>query len=131
MPLPEGRNLPGQSFLPTLLGQEDAGRESVVVYDEYGSTRMVRTAAWKYVDRGPDGLRELYDLSRDPDERHNRADDPNQSGRIEALKAVLEEWFERYVETEKDGRAYQVTGKGQLRPVGGRWENQAEPFAQE
>ncbi len=131
LPLPTGRNLPGQSFVAALRGQEDAARENVVVYDEYGATRMVRTAEWKYVQREPHGPHELYDLVDDPDERHNQADDPQQSGRIEELKAVLEAWFARYVEAEKDGRDYQVTGKGQLRPVGGQWTDGEEPFAQE
>ena len=131
LPSPEGRNLPGESFLPALLGQEEAGRESVVVYDEYGATRMVRTAEWKYVHRYPEGPHELYDLVEDPDERRNLAGDPGQAGRIKELKAVLEDWFARYTEPDKDGRDYKVTGKGQMRPVGSQWEDHREPFAPE
>ena len=130
LPLPKGCNLPGESVLPAWLGEQGAGREEVVVYDEYGSTRMVRSKEWKYVHRHADGPHELYDLVDDPDERRNLADDPAQTGRIAEMKARLEEWFTRYVIPERDGRNYDVTGKGQMRPVGGKWEDDREPFAQ-
>ena len=131
LPLPAGVDLPGQSVLPLLQGQSDTGREEVVIYDEYGSTRMVRTEEWKYVHRYPDGPHELYDLVNDPDERANLADDPQQGVRIGELKARLEAWFARLVVHDRDGREYEITGKGQLRPVGGRWEDGKQPFAQE
>ena len=135
LPLPERLDLPGQSVLPLLLGAGDTGRQVVVIYDEYGATRMMRTEEWKYVHRYPDGPHELYDLVNDPDERANLADDPNQAERIGDLKRRLEAWYERYVVPDRDGRNFAVTGKGQLRPVGGQWENPAtstnQPFAQE
>ncbi len=134
LPLPEDLDLPGQSALPLLLGADDTGRQEVVIYDEYGATRMMRTEEWKYVHRYPDGPHELYDLANDPDERANLADDPNQAERINDLKRRLEAWYERYVVPERDGRNFAVTGKGQLRPVGGQWEDGAiqrpQPFAQ-
>ena len=43
LPVPEGRNLPGNSFLPALEGRPFDGPEQVVIYDEYGTVRMVRT----------------------------------------------------------------------------------------
>ena len=130
LPLPEGCNLPGESFLPALLGKEDAVRDSVVIYDEYGSTRMIRTAEWKYVHRYPDGPHELYDMGNDPDERTNLVGDSGQTARIADMKGMLEDWFARYVIPEKDGRNREVTGGGQLRPVGGKWEEGGEAFAQ-
>jgi len=131
LPLPEGVNLPGESVLPAWLDEGGAGRREVVVYDEYGATRMVRTEEWKYVHRYPDGPNELYGLVDDPDERQNLVDEPTQTDRIAGLKARLEEWFARYVEPEKDGCKYDVTGKGQMRPVGGKWLDVREPFVQE
>ncbi|MDA1097293.1 MAG: sulfatase-like hydrolase/transferase, partial [Chloroflexi bacterium] len=77
----EGLNLPGRSFNDILAKGSDAARESIVVCDEYGPTRMVRTNDWKYVHRYEDGPNELYDLANDPDERDNRIDDPALSGR--------------------------------------------------
>jgi choline-sulfatase len=118
LPLPEGRNLPGSSFLPALLDEKAPARQEVVVYDEYGTTRMVRSRDWKYVHRHPDGPDELYDLDNDADERQNLVDEPDQRGRVAAMQRTLQEWFARYADPAKDGRRFEVTGKGQLRPVG-------------
>ncbi len=104
LPLPEGQNLPGHSFLPLGRGESEGGNEFVVVYDEYGPARMIRTEEYKYVYRYPDGPNELWDLVNDPDERNNRIDDPTQQQRIKELKGQMEEWFARYVEPEHDGR---------------------------
>ncbi len=103
LPMPEGRNLPGHSFLPLLRGEPATGNEFVVVYDEYGPVRMIRTQQWKYVHRYPDGPNELFNLLNDPDERNNRIDDPTQQQRIRDLKGQMEEWFARYVVPEHDG----------------------------
>ena len=111
----------GRSFLPSLLGQGDPGRDHVVIYDEYGDTRMIRTREWKYVRRYSDGPDELWDLVNDPDERQNLIDDPSQQERIAEMRHMLEEWFARYVEAEVDGLSQDVTGLGQLRPVREKW----------
>ena len=128
LPLPEGRNLPGRSFLPALLGRGDSGRESVVIYDEYGPTRMVRTGEWKFIHRYAEGPNELYDLVNDPDERENLVNDADQTSRVMAMWAMLEDWFSIYADPEKDGRELAVTGGGQLRPVGGDWEDGGDAF---
>jgi len=130
LPLPAGDNLPGQSFAPLLEG-EGLGREEVVVYDEYGGTRMVRTREWKYVHRYPDGPHELYDLVHDPGERENLAEAPEQAECVRALKGQLEMWFARYVVVGKDGLDFDVRGAGQMRPIGTEWPDDGrEPFAQ-
>ena len=129
LPLPEDRNYPGRSFLAALKGEEDPGRDNVVIYDEYGTTRMIRTAEWKYVHRYPDGPNELYDLQNDPDERDNLVDDNAQANRIRTMKTQMETWFATYSVPDKDGRDYNVTGSGQLRPVGRNWEDDRKPFA--
>ena len=116
--------LPGRSFTG-----DAPERESVVIYDEYGPTRMVRTAEWKYVRRYPDGPDELWDLVHDPDERENRIDEAGQAGRIRELRGVLEDWFDAVADPEKDGRELSVQGGGQLRPVGGEWEDGSDAFA--
>jgi arylsulfatase A-like enzyme len=118
LPLPQGRDLVGQSFAPLLRGEAATGRDSIVIYDEYGNTRMVRTEEYKYVARYPDGPDELWDLVNDPGERHNLSDDPAQRGRIRELRAMLEAWFRRYARPEVDGCAQAVNGLGQMRPVG-------------
>lgn len=132
LPLPTGVDLPGRSFAPLLRGETaGAGREEVVVYDEYGGTRMIRTHAWKYVHRYPEGPHELYDLKDDPDERKNLAASAEHAERVRVLREQLETWFAHYVVADKDGRNYDVRGAGQLRPVGAEWdEGGLEPFAQ-
>ena len=141
LPLPEGRNLPGRSFLPVLegAGGGDSGREAIVVqagapgFSEYGATRMVRTEEWKYVHRYPQGPHELYHLTDDPDERSNLAEDAGYRRQKKELKLRLEDWFDRYgTAPTLDGRQRSVTGKGQLRPIGGSVaeEETGEAFAQ-
>jgi len=103
LPLPDGRNLPGRSFLPALEGRPFQEHESVVVYDEYGPVRMIRTREWKYVHRHAYGPHDLYNLVSDPDERRNLADDPAQAGRIQELRGMMDGWFARYVDPRRDG----------------------------
>ena len=107
LPLPERhedrRPRPGRSFLPALRGQDDGGRDEVVIFDEYGPVRMIRTREWKYVHRYPEGPNELYDLVNDADERRNVVDDPAQGQRIREMHARMEAWFAQYVEADRDG----------------------------
>lgn len=106
--------MPGRSFLPALLGKKKDTREYVVVYGEYGPVRMIRTREWKYVHRYPYGPHELYDLRNDPDEHTNLIDDPARRKIVSSLKAMLEDWFIRYVDPKFDGTHEPVTGKGQI-----------------
>lgn len=113
VPLPVRQNLPGQSILHLLSGGPETDRESVVVYDEYGPTRMIRTTDWKYVHRHPYGPHELYDLANDPDERQNLIDEPAQRQRIKKMRQRLADWFAQYVDSAMDGARLPVTGQGQ------------------
>ncbi len=126
LPLPD-TNLPGQSFLPALKDERVAGRDAVVIYDEYGYCRMIRTTNWKYIHRYPDGPNELYDLINDADERQNLVDDPAQAQRIKNLRDQMEAWFNKYVIADKDGIACDV-GAGQHRPIGAGWEDGTDAF---
>jgi len=113
LPQPKVDNLPGRSFLPVWHGESETGRDSVVVYDEYGPVRMIRTREWKYVHRYPYGPHELYDLVNDPDERRNLIDEPKHKTRITEMRQQLADWFAQYVEPAKDGARLPVTGQGQ------------------
>lgn len=126
LPMPD-TNLPGRSFLSALKGEQDAGRDEVVIYDEYGYCRMIRTEDRKYVHRYPDGPNELYDLVSDPDERENLVDDPAQSVRVGELRDRMERWFETYVIPDKDGIACDA-GAGQNRPIGAGYEDGTDAF---
>jgi len=109
----ESERLPGVSFAPLLQGKGKAPRENVVVFDEYGPVRMIRTETWKYVHRYPYGPHELYDLAGDPDEENNLIDSEAHTERVQSMKAELESWFLRYVDPALDGTHEGVTGKGQ------------------
>ena len=102
MAAPEGCNLPGRSVLGQLEGRQDE-REHVVVFDEYGPVRMIRTAEWKYVYRHDYAEDELFDLVNDPEEHENLIGHSGQAARVRELRGEMEEWFERYVDPEKDG----------------------------
>jgi choline-sulfatase len=118
LPAPPDRNLPGRSFLPLLRGESMPEREHVVIFDEYGPVRMVRTHDWKYVYRHAYGPHELFDLRNDPDERNDLAADPSQTARIRELKGLLDEWFARYVDPRRDGLTQDGTAQGQAGRVG-------------
>ncbi len=110
--IPEG--LPGSSFAPLLRGEEMAERQNVVVFDEYGPVRMIRSREWKLVWRYPSGPHELYHLSEDPQERTNLMHYRGNAKVIEKMRRELEEWFARYTVRRFDGSKLPVTGKGQL-----------------
>ncbi len=123
----ESEALPGRSFSRILNGEAMGEDRPVIVLDEYGPTRMIRTGSEKYVHRYPDGPNEFYDLSADPEETSNEIDNPVFRDSIDRLRAELEEWFARYTEPERDGSTQAVMGRGQLDVVGG----ESEAFGQD
>ncbi len=107
-------NMPGVSFAPLLTGERERVRDSVVVFDEYGPCRMIRTKEWKLVLRLPDGPNELYDLVEDPDEENNLMGHRSCAGVVAELTGELKAWFEKYVDPAFDGSREPVCGRGQL-----------------
>ena len=86
----------------------------IIIADEYGPVRMLRTREWKYVHRYPYGPHELYDLVNDPNEENNLYDDPAQERRIVDMRNRLEEYFLKYSDPSIDGTREGVTGLGQM-----------------
>ncbi|MCM8768399.1 MAG: sulfatase-like hydrolase/transferase [Candidatus Omnitrophica bacterium] len=119
LPLPKNRTLPGKSFRSLLLGRQEKGRDEVVIYDEYGPVRMIRTKEWKYVHRHPWGPPELYHLADDPDERKNLSGDSRFSQVEKELKEKLRDWFNQYVVAKYDGYRYQPVEQGQTGRMSG------------
>jgi choline-sulfatase len=115
---PVKEKLPGISFAPLLRGECFKERENVVVFDEYGPVRMVRTKEWKYIHRYPYGPNELYNLVEDPDERVNLINEEGKYQRIKELKGILDAWFYKYSNPKFDGAKEAVTGFGQLNIAG-------------
>ncbi len=130
LPLPPGGNLPGRSFLATLRGEKEEERNRVVVFDEFGGTRMIRTREWKYVHRYDLGPNELFDMVNDPDERTDLAEAPEQATRVRAMRNLLEDWFDAYATPEHDGKELGVTGFGQVSRLSGEAAADRERFAQ-
>jgi len=122
---PEGR--PGRSFVDVLEGRSNEGRESVVVFSEYGPVRMIRTPEHKYVHRYPFGPCELFDLVNDPDERKNVVDDKANRALVADLQKRLNTWFIDHVDPVIDGSRLPVTGRGQLARLD-RDQNPAQAF---
>jgi arylsulfatase A-like enzyme len=117
LPASSDATLPGKSFLPVLRGRTDQAGEHVVVYDEYGPVRMIRTPEWKYVHRYAYGPHELYDLVNDADERRNLVDDKSRQGVVEEMRGRLVKWFARYVVPSLDGARLPVWSDGQIRRI--------------
>lgn len=111
-------NRPGLSFAALLQNQGSAPRENVVVFDEYGPVRMIRTETWKYIHRHPSGPNELYNLANDPDEQNNLVDNPAHADQAQSLKGELDAWFARYVDPTLDGTHETVSGLGQIGRAG-------------
>lgn len=111
---PEADALPGTSFAPLLRGETPADREHVVIGDEYGPVRMIRTQSWKYIHRYPYGPHELYHLDEDPGETRNLAGDGDHAATEAHLRQALGDWFLRYTDPRRDGTREPVTGRGQL-----------------
>lgn len=112
----EGRteeNLPGKSFASVLLhGVEEDNH--VVILDEYGNSRMIRSHEWKYIHRYPYGPHELYHLTSDPDEKENLAECPEYEEIRQSLRDKLQKWYVTYSDPSVDGTREEVTGMGQL-----------------
>ena len=107
-------DMPGVSFAPILRGETEHVRDAVVVFDEYGPCRMIRSQEWKLVLRYPDGPNELYHLTADPNEDVNLYGNPEYADVQAALAAQLGGWFDKYVDPAFDGSIEDVRGKGQL-----------------
>ncbi|MCL4507439.1 MAG: sulfatase-like hydrolase/transferase, partial [Chloroflexi bacterium] len=110
----EARALPGRSFAALLRNETFQQRDHVIVCDEYGPVRMIRTREWKYVHRYPYGPHELYHLATDPGEADNLVNDPGYAARKQELRGMLIDWFSRYVDPSRDGSKEPVSGKGQV-----------------
>ncbi len=104
---------PGKSMVPMIREPGAAARESVVVYDEYGKTRMIKKGKYKLVYRYGGEPCEFYDMASDPDEEKNLYGDEAYASVISLMKEELESWFKQYTVEEMDARKFDVRGRGQ------------------
>lgn len=117
---PEAEGLPGKSFLKSLKGEETDEEKTVVVFDEYGPARMIRSKEYKYIHRYPFGPDEFYDLRKDPNEDENLMDKEEYQNFIQTMKCQMDQWFLRYANPEIDGSREPVLGGGQ-KDLAGVW----------
>jgi choline-sulfatase len=111
---PLADELPGRSFAPLLRGEKDDGNDEVIIFDEYGPVRMIRSKNWKYIHRYPYGPHELYNLVTDPGEDNNLFDQAEYEDKTIEMRDKLQRWFAKYVNPELDGARMDVTGAGQI-----------------
>lgn len=114
--LPE--RFPGKSFGQELLSGQVKQDGEVVVFDEYGPNRMIRTLEWKLIHRYPYGPDELYHVSEDPDEEENLIGQEQYKEVKEKLLDKLNQWFLRYADPKLDASREAVTGFGQFGRAG-------------
>jgi arylsulfatase A-like enzyme len=115
---PLASELPGKSFAPLLRGETSCGNENVVIFDEYGPVRMIRDKEWKYIHRFPYGPHELYNLAEDPEETKNLINEVEFADQADKMRGTLQDWFNKYVNPERDGSHEPVTGDGQINLAG-------------
>ena len=111
---PLADKLPGHSFAPVLRGEKDDGNDEVIIFDEYGPVRMIRTHDWKYIHRYPYGPHEFYNLETDPNEDNNLFGQDEYEAITIEMRDKLQLWFAKYVKPELDGARMDVTGSGQI-----------------
>lgn len=92
--------------------------EAVMICDEYGKVRMIRTPYYKYVCYYETMEAQVYDLRIDPEEEINRIAEEGYQEVIEDLRIRMTEFFEKYSDKVNSGIQYPVTGSGQLRRCG-------------
>lgn len=105
--------LPGKSFASLLTGDNQEINDDVVIMDEYGPNRAIRSKQYKYICRYPYGPDEFYDLTCDWDELHNCIDEEKYQKIIEEYRYRLDSWFLKYANPAIDGSKERVYGCGQ------------------
>ena len=113
---PNGRDAPDG----TRAGEERGAGPAdgpIVIHDEYGAHRMIRTDGWKLVLRR-EGPTELYHLDDDPGEERDLSRDPAHAARRRALEGELTSWFAAHETAALSGWGTAVDGAGQRRPLG-------------
>ncbi len=82
------------SFATIARGKQQTHHEEIFGYYT-DSQRMIRRGRWKYILYPRAEREQLFDLTNDPHERHNLADDPAHAERREQLAEALQTWRQR------------------------------------
>ncbi|WP_182869435.1 sulfatase [Stieleria mannarensis] len=92
--LPIPQSVSGVSLVPALKDPSASVRDSA--FTQYDRGYSLRTPGFRYTSWGTEGSEgvELYDVSKDPEEMHNLADDPAYAAQRQQLAARLRERIE-------------------------------------
>ena len=123
----ENHQMPGKSFKKLIQGSKKIDQKPIMVYDEYGQTRMIPNNNHKYIHRYNGVECEFYNLMADPKETKNEINNPDFAEIIIKMKRQLFDWFKNYSKPEHDGSKQLVKGRGQLDIIN----SNREAFAQD
>jgi choline-sulfatase len=99
VPLPQGRNLCGRSYLPLALGRPVPRNQTWrnLVFADFRNTAMARDSRYKVVLRNDgQGPNELYDVRVDPREKINQYDNAEFVSIRDHLTKELQDWLKKY-----------------------------------
>lgn len=122
--------MPGMSFAPILHGETMDGNAHIVIADEYGPVRMIRTNEWKYVHRflNYEGMNELYDLVNDPTEQNNLYGKEEYADVVNELRNTLFDWYDKHADPNYDASRIRCDGMGQTNRIYPRAEKDSDMF---
>jgi choline-sulfatase len=89
LPEPEGVPLPGRSLLAHARGEVPPEARIGLCEANGGHSAALRCGRFKLVYDPRDPLQQLFDLQRDPGERHNLAAEPAMAGVLRRLQERL------------------------------------------
>lgn len=92
-------NLDGESLQPLWKGRKKQVRDSIFLPFQ-NLMRAVHDGRWKLIRYPQVDVTQLFDLTTDPDEMQNLADDPAQADRIRKLTALMQDWQRRSGDTQ-------------------------------
>ena len=98
----------GESLAPWLRGEQPGWREYLhsehaPCYSEQQAYHMLTDGKWKYIWRPTDGSEQLFDLTTDPEERHDAASETVDAAELTAWRARLIEHLKDRPEGFTDG----------------------------
>lgn len=90
----------GKSLAPVWRGEKSGVRDSVfTAYMRY--MRAVRTDRWKLIRYPHINKSQLFDLQKDPDERHNLADDGRYAAKVDEMMKLLRARQRHFADTQR------------------------------